>query len=117
VDHQRQEDTQRMGAEDAVDVAAAVVGVVAAVVGSAVAVEDPGAVVVEDPGAVVGLVHKREAVDHHLLQVAVPEIHLVVVADPLHPERAAEDLSYVAVDRPVLFPLVEVHHHLPEEVG
>jgi hypothetical protein len=113
VDHQRREDTQRMGVEDAADVAAAAVGDVAVVVENAAVVEDPGAVVVEDPGAVVGLVHKREAVDHPLLQVAVHESHLV---DLLHPEKAAEALSSVAVEVHHV-PSVEVHLRLPEEVG
>jgi hypothetical protein len=115
-DHQRQEDTQRMGVEEDADVVvAAVVGDVAAVVGNAAVVGDHGAVVVEDLGAVVGLVHKKEAVGHLRLEAAVHESHLVVAADLLHPERAVEALSYVAVEvHPV--PSVEVHHRLPEEV-
>jgi hypothetical protein len=105
-DHQRREDTQRMGVEDA-----AVVGTVGDIAVVAVAGD---AVVGEDHGAVVGLVHKREAVDHLRWEVAVHESHLVVAADLLHLERAAGALPYVAVDRPVLiFPSVEVH--LPEE--
>jgi hypothetical protein len=119
VDHQlgqEEEDTQRLGAVEDADVVVAAAGDVAVVVavGDAVAVEDHGAVAAEDPGAVVGLGYKREAADH-LLQVAVHEIHLVVAADPLHPEMAAEALSYVAAEVH-LFPSVEVHHHLPAEV-
>jgi hypothetical protein len=107
-DHQRREDTQPMGVEDA---AAAVVAVAGTVGDAAVAAD---AVVVEDRGAVVDLLHKREAVDHLRWEVAVHESHLVVAADLLHLERAAGALPYVAVDRPVLiFPSVEVH--LPEE--
>jgi hypothetical protein len=97
-DHQGQEDTQRVGVEDAVEIVAVVAG---------------NAAVAEDPGAVVGLVHKREV--HLRLEAAVHESHLVVAADLLHPERTAEALSYVAVEVH-LFPSVEVHHRLPEEV-
>jgi hypothetical protein len=112
---QEEEDIQRMDVvEDAFVVAGDAVGdaVVVAAVGDAV--------VVEVHGAVVGLVHKREVVDRLHLEVAVHESHLVVAADLLHPERAVEDRHlpyYVAEDPPVqIFPSVEAHHHLPEEV-
>jgi hypothetical protein len=116
-DHLRQEDIQQKdGEEDVVAAAAGSADIVAAAVGNAAAVEDPGAVVVEDPGAVVGLGYKREVVVHPLLQAAVHESHQVVAADLLHPEMAVEALSYVALDHLALFPSVEVHHHLREEV-
>lgn len=111
-DHQRQEDTHRMSVEGAAaDVVVAAAGYIVAVVGNAA--------VVEDLGAVVGLVHKREVVDHLRLEAAVHESHLVVAADLLHLERAVEALPYVVVEAhhlPVLiFPSVEVHHRHQEE--